>query len=84
SDLREYTDTIGRLHDQLGRQASGSVDEIISAQVNSFQTVTDRPVERRHLLIFIALMILTGLISLTVSLLVDFILQRRTRTTPAE
>ncbi|MEX0584566.1 MAG: hypothetical protein WEB07_02290 [Natronospirillum sp.] len=75
--LREQTAVIGRLHGQLGRQASGSVSEIITPQGGSFQAVTSALIERRHALIFIALMVLTGFVSLFGCLIFDMIKRRR-------
>lgn len=78
--LREYTDIIGRLHHQLGLQAAGNVSTIIMAQNGSFTTVTNRPVDRETLRVFIALMFLTGLGALFASLIHDLVKARRTTT----
>lgn len=75
--LRSYTEIIGRLHNQLGRQASGSVSEIIRPQGGSFRIVAGSPIERRHILIFIALMVLTGFVSLFGCLVYDMQKRRR-------
>lgn len=75
--LREYTEIIGRLHERLGRQASGSISEIVMPQGGSFNVTSVRPFERRDVLIFVALMVLTGFVSLFGSLLYDMLKRRQ-------
>ncbi len=74
--LSNYTEIIGRLHQQLGRQASGSISEIVIPQGGSFSVTSVEPFERRDILIFVALMVLTGFVSLFGSLVYDMLRKR--------
>lgn len=77
STLRGYTRVIGRLHEQLGQRAAGNIRQIIAPQAESFQTLSAQLLDRNKLAELIALLMLTGIVSLFACLLYDMLKRRR-------
>lgn len=75
--LREYTQVVGRIHGQLGRQASGSVSRLIQVQGGSFQSASNQIVARKDILAFIALMVLTLFVAMFSALIYDAMQRRK-------
>lgn len=69
SDLRNYTNVIGRMHQQLGKQASGSTGELILPQGGSFYVAEASPITKKNILILIALSIGVGFMAMLVGLM---------------
>jgi len=76
STMRDYAAVVNRLHEQLSRQATGSISEIIQLQGGSFEISAPWPIGRQDLLYFLALMVATGFISLFGCLVYDAMLRR--------
>ncbi len=77
STLRNYTEIVGRVHEKLGRQAVGTVSELIQPQGGSFREVSDKPITITDIKTLIALLVLTLFGTVFVSLIVDLLRDRK-------
>ena len=75
--MREYTQVVGRIHAQLGRQASGNISRLIQPQGGSFREHSSSFISRSLILSFIALMMVTGFIALFAALIQDAMKRRK-------
>lgn len=75
--LREYTRVVGRLHQQLGRQAVGTVSELVRPMGGSFAASTPPAVTGTDIKTLIALLVLTLFGAVFFSLIADLFRDRR-------
>lgn len=76
--LRDYTRVVGRIHQQLGRQAVGTVSELVRPMGGSFSETTPRAVTSSDVKTLIALLVLTLFGAVFVSLIADLFRDRKT------
>lgn len=76
--LRDYTRVVGRIHQQLGRQAVGTVSELVRPMGGSFSESTPRAVTSSDVKTLIALLVLTLFGAVFVSLIADLFRDRKT------
>ncbi|WP_394170576.1 hypothetical protein [Saccharospirillum alexandrii] len=76
--LRDYTRVVGRIHQQLGRQAVGTVSELVRPMGGSFAETTPRAVTSSDVKTLIALLVLTLFGAVFVSLIADLFRDRKT------
>ncbi|WP_086482168.1 hypothetical protein [Oceanospirillum sanctuarii] len=69
AELRNYTKVIGRMHQQLGKQASGSTGQLALPQGGSFEVAEASPITKKNILILIALCIGVGFMAMLVGLM---------------
>ena len=77
--LRDYTRVVGRIHQQLGRQAVGTVSELVRPMGGSFAESTPRAVTSAEVKTLIALLVLTLFGAVFISLIADLFRDRKTR-----
>jgi hypothetical protein len=77
--LRDYTRVVGRIHQQLGRQAVGNVSELVRPMGGSFAESTPRAVTSAEVKTLIALLVLTLFGAVFISLIADLFRDRKTR-----
>ncbi|WP_028672683.1 hypothetical protein [Saccharospirillum impatiens] len=75
--LRDYTRVIGRIHQQLGRQAVGTVSELVRPMGGSFAESTPRAVTSGDVKTLIALLVLTLFGAVFFSLIADLFRDRK-------
>ena len=75
--LRDYTRVVGRIHQQLGRQAVGTVSELVRPMGGSFAESTPRAVTSGDVKTLIALLVLTLFGAVFVSLIADLFRDRK-------
>lgn len=75
--LRDYTRVVGRIHQQLGRQAVGTVSELVRPMGGSFAESTPRAVTSSDVKTLIALLVLTLFGAVFVSLIADLFRDRK-------
>lgn len=81
--LRDHTRVVGRLHDQLGREAIGSTSQLIQPQGGSFREITKPVITGTAIKTLIALMVLTLFATVFFSLIADLMRERRNAGTPS-
>lgn len=75
--LRDYTRVVGRIHQQLGRQAVGTVSELVRPMGGSFSVSTPPAVTSTDIKTLIALLVLTLFGAVFFSLIADLFRDRR-------
>jgi len=75
--LRDHTQVVTRIHEKLGRQAIGTVSELIKPQGGSFQEISDKPVTDTDIKTLIALLVLTLFGTVFISLIADLFRDRK-------
>ncbi|MEP4599277.1 hypothetical protein [Saccharospirillum sp.] len=75
--LRDYTRVVGRIHQQLGRQAVGTVSELVRPMGGSFSETTPRAVTSGDIKTLIALLVLTLFGAVFFSLIADLFRDRK-------
>jgi len=75
--LRDYTRVVGRIHQQLGREAVGTVSELVRPMGGSFAESTPRAVTSAEVKTLIALLVLTLFGAVFISLIADLFRDRK-------
>lgn len=75
--LSQYTEVVSRIHEKLGRQAIGTVSELIQPQGGSFEEINQKAVTNTDIKVLIALLVLTLFAAVFISLVVDIFRDRR-------
>ena len=75
--LRDYTRVVGRIHQQLGRQAVGTVSELVRPMGGTFAESTPRAVTSGDVKTLIALLVLALFGAVFVSLIADLFRDRK-------
>lgn len=73
--LREYTRTMNRIYEKQGRQVAGNMSELISPAGGTYQVASTRIVTMKDIKILAVLLVLTGFVSIFLSLLLDVLRQ---------